>query len=139
MKLGAKSPSSTISGRAIPTTRDTARGAVRRGQGRGQHSAGDASRAGRPRRCISGLCAFCRSAGLDVVAEHISEEGIMGAGPRREAFVAAGLLLRPSPIAAERILGRGGLRFPGGRSASPAPLVGSAQARTSPKIQQFSA
>jgi EAL domain-containing protein (putative c-di-GMP-specific phosphodiesterase class I)/GGDEF domain-containing protein len=68
----------------------------------------------------SGLCAFCRAAGLDVVAEHISEEGIMARALDGGASLLQGYYFS-KPVPAERILA-GELSFPGGRSASPAPL-----------------
>jgi EAL domain-containing protein (putative c-di-GMP-specific phosphodiesterase class I) len=67
-----------------------------------------------------GLCAFCRASGLDVVAEHISDDGIM-----KKALEGGVALLQgyyfSSPLTADRILD-GALEFPDGRSASPAPL-----------------
>lgn len=68
----------------------------------------------------SGLCAFCRAAGLDVVAEHISEEGIMARALEGGASLLQGYYFS-KPVPADRILA-GELSFPGGRSASPAPL-----------------
>ncbi len=68
----------------------------------------------------SGLCAFCRSAGLDVVAEHISEERIMARALEGGASLLQGYYFS-KPVPAERILA-GELCFPGNRSAAPAPF-----------------
>jgi EAL domain-containing protein (putative c-di-GMP-specific phosphodiesterase class I) len=67
-----------------------------------------------------GLCAFCRSAGLDVVAEHISDEGIMARALEGGATLLQGYHFS-QPVGAERILS-GELAFPGGRSTAPEPL-----------------
>jgi EAL domain-containing protein (putative c-di-GMP-specific phosphodiesterase class I) len=67
-----------------------------------------------------GLCAFCRSAGLDVVAEHISDESIMVRALEGGAALLQGYHFS-RPVSAEGILS-GGLVFPGGRSTAPEPL-----------------
>ncbi len=68
----------------------------------------------------SGLCAFCRAAGLDVVAEYISEETIMARALEGGASLLQGYYFS-RPIPAKDILS-GELSFPGGRSALPAPM-----------------
>jgi EAL domain-containing protein (putative c-di-GMP-specific phosphodiesterase class I) len=67
-----------------------------------------------------GLCAFCRAAGLDVVAEHISDESIMARALEGGAALLQGYHFS-RPVEADRILS-GALVFPDGRSTAPEPL-----------------
>jgi EAL domain-containing protein (putative c-di-GMP-specific phosphodiesterase class I)/GGDEF domain-containing protein len=67
-----------------------------------------------------GLCAFCRSAGLEVVAEHISDERIMARALEGGASLLQGYYLS-KPIPADQVLS-GGIAFPEGFSAAPAPM-----------------
>ncbi len=69
----------------------------------------------------SGLCAFSRAAGLDVVAEHISDSAVMGRALECGANHLQGYHFSP-PLPAEDILS-GRLAFPEGRSTAPQPLV----------------
>jgi len=69
----------------------------------------------------SGLCAFSRAAGLDVVAEHISDGAIMGRALEYGANHLQGYYFSP-PLQADDILS-GRLAFPDGRSTAPQPLM----------------
>jgi EAL domain-containing protein (putative c-di-GMP-specific phosphodiesterase class I) len=67
-----------------------------------------------------GLCAFSRAAGLDVVAEHISDGAVMARALEGGATLLQGYhFARPLP--AEDILG-GRIVFPEGFSSAPQPL-----------------
>lgn len=68
----------------------------------------------------SGLCAFGRAAGLDVVAEHISDGAVMARALEGGATLLQGYHFSP-PLPAEEILA-GRLVFPDGRSTEPQPF-----------------
>jgi EAL domain-containing protein (putative c-di-GMP-specific phosphodiesterase class I) len=69
----------------------------------------------------AGLCAFSRAAGLDVVAEHITDAAVMYRALEGGATLLQGYHFSP-PLPAEDILS-GRLAFPDGHSTAPQPLV----------------
>jgi EAL domain-containing protein (putative c-di-GMP-specific phosphodiesterase class I) len=67
-----------------------------------------------------GLCAFSKAAGLDVVAEHISDGAVMARALEGGAMLLQGYHFSP-PLGADEILA-GRLSFPDGRSTAPQPM-----------------